>query len=615
MRVDERPGATTITADAYVLEVRANPPRAVLADPDGLIWTHLSLLASVARTDDADETYSVAPPRVDATDDDGVVVVVEQTSTAWEHKEVRLACREGALELTVTVRGHGRLGDVTVLGGRAVLPNGAAGTFRSAIEFASVYSPTPSEPVQVVRPAHSAVVLGVVGDALPGRLHAVFSPPPLCLVLGRAAATGPTQVPAGDWLRLAVRAGAAELRFTELTYESVDGGFSLRLDYDGHTRVDGEFTTPPLVIAPAADPLQALADHRRELVDAGLAPAGPAHPAAAWWREPIFCGWGAQCARAPFGPASHPYRLADLAPAVVPPGVAIGPDLARQDVYDELLAHLDGAGVRPGTIVLDDRWQARYGLGEPDPERWPDLRAWIADRHRDGQRVLLWWKAWDPDGVPAAECVRDPGGRPVAVDPGNPAYRERLAAIVRFLVSAEGLDADGVKVDFTQRAPAGRLLVAAPADDGGPGPWGIAALHVLLATMYDALKAAKPDALMITHTPHPAFGDVCDMVRLNDVLERDPTAALVPVADQLRFRHDVVRATMPGHLVDTDQWPMPDRAQWRAYVEAQADLGVPALYYAERMDRSGEELGPEDLALVARTWERYRARIAGAGGR
>jgi hypothetical protein len=302
---------------------------------------------------------------------------------------------------------------------------------------------------------------------------------------------------------------------------------------------------------------------------------------------------------------SHPYHLAELGPAVVPAGLPVAFDLARQDRYDAWLGRLAAHGVVPGTVVVDDRWQLAYGTAEPDPGHWPDLRGWIAERHAAGQRVLLWWKAWDPTGLPADECVTDPAGRPIAVDPGSAAYRARLTATVARLLGPDGLDADGFKVDFTQRAPAGRGLrrPGAPAD----APWGIAALHGMLDTLYRAAKAAKPDALVVTHTPHPGFGDVCDMIRLNDVLERDPTGAVVPAVDQLMFRHAVVAATLPHHLVDTDQWPIADRSQWRAYVTAQSRLGVPALYYADRIDRSGEQLTDDDLALVARTWRRYRA--------
>ncbi len=278
-------------------------------------------------------------------------------------------------------------------------------------------------------------------------------------------------------------------------------------------------------------------------------------------------------------------------------------DLARQDVYDQLLSTLAGAGVDPGTVVIDDRWQAQYGAATVDDTKWPDLRGWIASQHRAGRRVLLWWKAWDPEGLPAAECVTDPAGRPVAVDVNSAAYRDRLASTVRLLLGPgpDGFDADGFKVDFTQRAPSGASLRATD------GPWGIAGVHALLGALHRAAKAAKPDALVVTQTPHPSFADVCDMVRLNDVLERAPDGGPVDVVEQLRFRAAVARAALPGHLIDTDQWPMPSRAQWLAYTAAQGLLGVPALYYVEGIDTSGEPLTHADLVAVARTWARYEA--------
>jgi len=623
MRITAGPGTHTVTADAYVLQVRSDPPRAVLADPDGLIWSHLSLLASADRVGAADESLDVGVPTVHAADGtaigsepvetDVAEVRLDCASTAWHRRRVTLRCLPGHLELHVEVEGEGTLTDVRLLGGRAVLPNGASGTFRSSSEHRSVFVPTPTEPVDLVRPAASPATLGVVGDATPGRLHAVFSPPPLCLVLGRAVAASALDVPdvpdrpGRGWLGVGVVAPVADLRFTEVRYQPVDGGFLLELDHDAHTRVDGRWRSPAVVLRPAADPWAALADHRADLVRAG-APAGPVAPAAAWWAEPLFCGWGAQCARAPLPgePASHPYRLADLGPAVVPAGLAVAPDLARQDVYDALLAHLERHDVVPGTVVVDDKWQAAYGTGEPDAARWPDLRAWVASRHAAGQRVLLWWKAWDPEGLPVEECLVDAGGRPVAADPASPAYRERVRRTVAHLLGPDGVDADGFKVDFTQRAPAGHCVHPHAGADPR-APWGVAALHALLGDLYRAAKAAKPDALVVTHTPHPAFADVCDMVRLNDVLERDTAGAVVPLADQMRVRRAIAAVALPGHLLDTDQWPMLDVAQWRDYVAAQGEGGVPALYYAERIDRSGEPLTAADLALVAAGWRAYRA--------
>ncbi len=600
-------GTLTVVAAGYQLFLRDGALGAVLADPAGQAWSRLSLLASVDRVDVVDESYAL-----------GSVVVVEQAgfvelslstaSTAWSSKTVTLRCFADRLEYEVRVVGAGLLSDVQLLGGRAVLSGGAGGVFRSSVEFASVFDPTPTEPIQVVRSAATAATLGVVGDASPGRLHGVFAPPPLCLAFGRAAAPSPIEVPGGDWLSVAVVAPVAELRFTELRYAAEDGGFLLELDYDGHTTVDGSFTTPLLVLRPAAAPVAALRTYRDDLVDRGFAPAVPAAPPARWWREPLFCGWGAQCAAAAERSADH----GDVAHRAT--------DLARADRYDEWLGRLAEHGVVPGTVVIDDQWETVYGSGEPHPERWPDLRGWIADRHAAGQRVLLWWKAWDPAALTAEQCVVTPDGTPLAADPGSPAYVAHVTRVVHQLLGPDGLDADGFKLDFLQRTPAGRSLRRPGA--GPDAPWGIALLHALLAAIARAAKEIKPDALLITHTPHPGFGDVTDMLRLNDLLVHALSGEVVPPAAQLAFRHSVVAATMPEHLIDTDQWPIASRDEWRAYVSDQARLGVPSLYYAqrlhfteylhfaERIDHPGDHLEAADLELVARSWAEYRAGLA-----
>ncbi|NUW44184.1 hypothetical protein [Nonomuraea rhodomycinica] len=572
MHITTSGDAFGVRADTYTLTVSRTAPRAEL---DG--WGTLSLIAAVNTTGRRDETYETLPP-VLVERGERAVFEIPQRTAVWDAKTVRLVCEPDRVAVEVSVEGEAAVADVTLLGGRAVLNTGPAGTFRSHIRARSVFNPTPTQPVQVVRPAGEPVTLGVIGDADPGRLHAVFSPPPLVLAFGKEpASTRPgraTRVPGGPWLGLSLRAGVAGLTFTQFGYEPLDGGALLRLDYEGHTLTHGAWTSPAVVIRPAASPWEAIAHHRADLVEHGLAPEGPVRPAHDWWRRVIFCGWGAQCARA--GGGVTPMQL------------------SRQDLYDEWLDRLELHGIVPGTIVVDDRWQAHYGRPEPDPERWPDMRAWIAARHERGQRVLLWWRAWAPHGLPAEECVTDPAGRPVAADPTNPAYRRRLAGTVAEMLT--GLGADGLKIDFTQWFPSGSHLRAYGTN------WGISLLHEMLATMYDAAKRAKPDALMVTHTPHPAFADVTDMIRLNDVLETDPRGRPVAAVDQLRFRHAVAAHALPGHLVDTDQWPMRTKADWLAYAQAQPEHGVPALYYVEAIDGTGEEITGEDLRLVAKWW-------------
>lgn len=575
-----------VSAPGYRLRVSATTARAVLSDPGGRVWSDLSLLSSVDRTDSRDESLGLGSLRLVEESATRCRFELTSTSSCWSGKQTWLSCTPDAVSLEVEVTGHGVVSDVSLLGGRGYQLDGACGTFCSSIEFPSVFNPTPTEPVQVVRPSTSSVVLGVVGDAAPGRLHGIFSPPPLVFAFGRGEAASATAVPAGDWLAVSLVAPVADLTMTQCGYEPVDGGFLLRLDYDGHTRVNRRWRTPTLVLRPAATVWQGIADYRDDLVGRGDAPR-PQHAPAAWWRQPIFCGWGAQCAGAVL--AKQPAAA-----------------LARQDFYDNLLLGLAGAGLDPGTVVIDDQWQDDYGQMTPDPAKWPDLRGWVASQHAAGRKVLLWWKAWDPGSLPVGECITDPAGRRVAVDPTRPAYQRRVRSIVSALLGPDGIDADGFKVDFTQRAPMGSSLAAA-----GPA-WGIAGLHLLLSTIYRAAKDTKPDALVVTHTPHPSFADVCDMVRLNDVLRLDPAGHPVDVVDQLRFRSAVVSAALPDHLIDTDQWPMPNRKQWLAYAAEQPRLGIPALYYVSSIDSSGgaggeESISAADLRTIASGWRHYRA--------
>lgn len=607
VKLDTQPNGWTVTTGTYALVVGRDRARATLSRPDGRTWSDLSLVASVHRSGEADETYGTPAVSVQETPD-GVTFRLVQATAAWERKEVVLEARPDAVHVSVTVEGDGAIDTVTLAGGDAVTATGACGRFRSSTGFRSVFTPGPTEPVQVVRPATSAVVLGIVGDAEPGRLHGIFSPPPLALAFSHEPAPGEgeraggaTGVPDGDWLGLVVRTAVTDATFTRVAYEPLDGGWNLRLDYEGHTHVVGRWTSPVVRFVPVPTPWAAIVDHREQVLGTSTSFE---RPRPAWWDEPIFCGWGSQCALAAANAASADPGLVGGAAATH------APSLSRQEHYDRWLDRLAEHDVVPGTVVIDDRWQAAYGTFTVDTTKWPDLAGWIAGRHRAGQKVLLWFKAWDPEGLPTDECVLDPSGRPVAVDPSNPAYLERLAAVVTHLVSPQGLDADGFKVDFTQRAPSGRSLTSAGDREPGGGPWGIAALHALMRTVHTAAKAAKPDALVVNHTVNPLFADVTDMVRLNDVLERDPSGAKVSVVDQLRFRAAVARAALPGLPVDTDQWPMPDRDGWRAYVETQGTLGIPALYYVDAIDGSGEPLGDEDLALVARSWRAYRAGLA-----
>jgi hypothetical protein len=527
-------------------------------DVGGLI--SLSLFSALDTTEGVDETLELLEPR-----DDGTTIVVERRSTLWERAWLELRRVGDAVEVHTCVQGNGALTDVRLLGGRSALAGGPPlGRQVSGTNLPRLFSPNPEDGLAPIRDTPAGAATGVVGEGEPGRARWLFTPAPLYWALG------------DDIWRVDVGmcAPVGELGFTEVVWDATAKGFSLELDYDGHTVVDGEFRAPVVLLTPnVGDPWTGLRRHRDDLAARGAAPAVAGRDAPTWWRAPIFCGWGAQC---------HLEIGTDT----------LARDFATQQNYDAFLARLEEHGVVPGTVVLDDKWQATYGRNEPDTAKWPDLKGWIAGRHERGQRVLLWWKAWDPEGLPPELCIRNADGAPVGFDPTNPAAQEALREIVRAMLV--DLDADGFKVDFTGRTPGGRSLQHAG------GAWGIALLHELMRVFYEAAKEAKPDALVITHTPHPAFVDVTDMIRLNDVIGG------VDLVEQMEFRADVVRAAVPELLVDSDDWRVPDKRSWREFLEIKPQIGVPSLYYASHIDSTGEELDDDDYAALRRVWEQAR---------
>src|SRR3954451_22009907 len=273
--VERSESGTVVRARTYSLELIPDAPRVRLSSLDGRPWSELSLIASAHRPDAADEGWAVDEPTVDPTPE-GAVLRLPSSSTLWSRRELVIECRPDELRVRLEVEGDGRLGDLTLLGGRAILASGAAGEFRSSIDAAALFVPAPTEPVQAIRSSASAARMGVVGDADPGRLHGIFSPPPLCFALGRSIPPSATAMPAGEWLAMSLVAPVEQLGFTEFGYEPLDGGFLLRLAYDGRTRVTGQWTSPELVLRQAGSPDEALRAYREELVTAGFAGGVPA---------------------------------------------------------------------------------------------------------------------------------------------------------------------------------------------------------------------------------------------------------------------------------------------------------------------------------------------------
>jgi hypothetical protein len=572
-------GAEVFASDFYTLRFRSDRPYVTLLGPGGNEIAELFAPSGVngSRPDDTVGTGDWVKSELH----DAVVFSLDVNSSLWPRKLVRFRCRPQWFAYEVEVDGTGSVGDVTYFGGyMSGLPRWGSGFFPSGHGFRRLFNPEPNTlDSNYLSPATGSVI-DLTGAPLPGKRHWFFTPPPLCFALSSS----------DGWVGMGVEAQPGQNLYSEYRYHSGDG-FWLSLSYDGETQVRGRTVLPGIGFHFGRGECAVLSAHTESLRRQGMAPdLHRSRPD--WWHRPMFCGWGAQCARAAdrWGRESPTAFLASLRHA---------PDFARQSEYETFLRDLSSHGLRPGSVVIDDKWQQSYGDNVVDAEKWPDLPGFIARRHREGQHVLLWLKAWDREGVPDDECIANAAGLPLAVDPTNPAFERRLRASVERMLSPSGYDADGFKIDFTHRVPVGPLLRVHDHSRG------LELMQRYLGLIYSEAKRVKPDALIVTHAPHPYLAGVTDMIRLNDMLDLtrldDPRAG-TDIRRTLTHRAAIARIGCPDALIDTDNWPVRNRALWREYIRVQPEFGVPSLYFSTHIDLTGEALEEDDYQLIREAW-------------
>ncbi|HEU5139651.1 MAG TPA: hypothetical protein VFT51_06735 [Bacillales bacterium] len=551
----------------YQLTFAEDRPFVFLDDGEGNQLAELFALSSVHSLNGRDDTTKVGSWQVESTSDE-TLYTLRAGSSVWEEKIYRFRCNPNRFVYETEVTGSGQLAEVNYFGGyySASLRWGS-GFFWSGPRFKRGFNPEPNtEEVNYFSPSEGSAI-DLTGVPLPARGDWFFTPPPFCFSFEGES----------SWVGMGVEAKPGENRFTEFNYHAQQFGFHLSLSYEGATKVEDTYSLPAIGFDFAEDEYQVLEAHVKALEAAGSVPTSHKAEYPDWWFDPIFCGWGSQC-----------YEAAKEK--------GHAPNYAKQSLYEQFMVTLDENQVQPGIVVLDDKWQATYGDNQVDEEKWPDLKGFIDKRHQEGQKVLLWLKAWDPEGVPAEECITNAAGLPLAIDPSNPDFEQRLRASVRRMISEEGYDADGFKIDFTARIPSG------PSMNIHGDTWGLELMKQYLRILSEEAKTVKSDALIMSHTPHPYLNDVLDMIRLNDInVGKDINKAMI-------HRAKVAKAACPGAVIDTDNWPMTDKKAWRDYVRLQPELGVPSLYFASHIDATKESLDPEDYELVRASWDKARTK-------
>jgi hypothetical protein len=555
----------TFRAEKYKLIFPEDRPFVYVLDSDDNKLAELFTLSSVHSFNGLDDTLKIGLWEVEKKESE-IVFSLLLVSSLWAEKRVFFRCGQERFSYGIEVSGCGKISDVNYFGGYySGHVRWGSGFFWSGQQFKQGFNSEPNTGEKNYFNPSEGSIIDLTGVPLPGKSDWFFTPPPFCFAF---------EVENG-WMGMGIEAEREQNSFTEYRYNA-NLGFHLCLTYEGHTEVTKKFRLPEIGFYFAKDEYKVIDAHVKALESRGYIHKSVHTDKAAWWYEPIFCGWGSQC-------------------YIASREKGRGPDYARQECYEQFMTTLKENGVTPGIIVLDDKWQATYGENRVDVNKWPDINGFIIKQHKENRKVLLWLKAWDAEGIPGEECITNAAGISLAVDPTNPMFEKRFRESIRNMLSKGGYDADGFKIDFTARIPSGPGLRSFGKE------WGLELMKKYLWVIYDEAKKVKADALIMTHTPNPYLADVLDMIRLNDInTGKDVNKAMV-----LRAR--IAAIACPNAVIDTDNWPITNKAEWRSYAAIQPSLGVPSLYYVSHIDSTGEKLEEDDYKHIRELWHDYRS--------
>jgi hypothetical protein len=494
------------------------------------------------------------------------------TSDLWTARRFEWRFFPDRIEFQQFATGHGKLGRSYFLsnGVSNRWDNGTTAGFGwdAAINADRYFAPNPNHANQYEFDIAMPQIMGFsVGrqpdsedDFRPERMTGLFAPPPLFLAFHMDK----------TWTGIGIGAKPGDYQFPALEYTGLRyAGASFFVDYMGYRAIDGEFASPVLDINFAYDPKDALAGYTGWLDKKGFSTESGAKDAL-WHHLPVFCGWAEQTVES------------------IPQGGAPN-KLATQANYEKWLAKLEERGLPVGTVVIDDKWQKGYGTFEVDPEKWPDMKGFVAAQHAKGRHVLLWVPVAHAEGLPEALCIMVEG-KCMGADVGKPEYESYLRPRIRHLVEEIGVD--GFKEDW----------VGAPAAPGLPltgTATGIEFVRRFQWILWSEAHQTKPDAMVETQTVNALFRESSDLIRLNDIWYG---AREVPTMMQLRAR---IAKISGWPLVDTDNASSTNLKEWWKYMQAQPSIGIPALYFVTRTESTQETPSEEQWKALAALWQSY----------
>lgn len=458
-----------------------------------------------------------------------------------------------------------------------------------------------------------------------------MTPPPFLYLIGDREKT--------NWVTMGLIEKTDRCDFMDFQYSGGEG-FGLNVNYDGYTEIKGSWQSPAILFQQCLDEYDGTHQYTAFLRCHGYVRKNEnRRQIPRWWKEPIFGGWGEQM--------FHARHWENYFEGKATGYSSFGAQMCTRKAYEKMLAQLEAKEIYPTILIVDNRWFKEDSQLEVDEQLWPDMKSFIAAQHDKGRKVILWVSPFAycqskaGSDVPDEEhmvlnedenyvleidtdvfypaCNREK--RKVrrkpqyeiqetkehvlwkkVLDVLNPSYEKRLREKIHYLLSPEGLDADGFEFDYTHFLPISRGMT--PVTPRQETIWGVRYLHQLLWIYYDQAKKAKADALIISHTFNPHFDDVTDMLRLQDIYTDNRS-----IVEQMHHRAKIARIVCPGCVIHTDQHPMPSLEAWREYARFQLEIGNPCLYYVSGMETTKERFTEADYELLRQTWGQCHARL------
>lgn len=491
-------------------------------------------------------------------------------SKNWDKSEYVLVCKQNHAEYFVRVYGKGDVERVNYFIGEQ-----KEGTYvGSNYEFDTLFAPIPT--VTGAKQGQFSAMYPYLPEDDTIENLSYLTVPPMFVYTFDIYGIEPK-------LAMGLAAKKGEHNFTEFNYKTKHDGwmrhFWLTTNQMGHSHVNGTWETPSILIYGAENRSDSLRYYAEYYYNNGIAKRkDPGEKKPRFWYGPMACGWIEQAA---WGIKEGIQRS--------------GVDMAYQPAYDHFNEELERVNLHPQIMIIDDKWQSTYGGAEVDTEKWPDLRGWIdMNLEKYNRHVMLWYKLWDAEGLPDSMCMINAKTGEKRADPTNPEYKAYLKDTMhRLLSSDEGcMNAYGLKLDYAFIQPVGREY------ESYDGKYGVELYLEYIKTIYECVKAAKPEAIVSGSPCHPLFAEYIDHARLHDYYPD-----LRRCYEEFAFRKELYTTAMPGVLVDTDGAAFRSHRDTMRYMRLAPKLGIPDLYCLT--DLPCIHITDEDWADVAMVWKEY----------